>query len=394
VANHGLTTYILATIQGYFLCACMIEIMTHMLKKIGFHSNGKPRAWLKSLVFDAQLAPRSLFKPWVWPHAGDIHPAFRSWLLLSLQNPAPSPTNDWPLRRQHIIDQKSLGSSGTLLIVCTRATTFVAHALQTHASALGFAVRIEHQMPEAFPEDLYLIICPQMFSHLPPREKRIVFQMEQSVHPRWFTSEYLNILYNSVAVFDYSLKNIQFLIQKGIPADMLFHVPLSPVAHYPGAEFSRALTNSKSTDACDVLFYGDLKNKRRQAFLKVLSKHFDVRAERSLYGKDLWLAMSHAKVVVNIHYYENALLESTRICECLSLGARVISEAATDQGQHADWEDLVVFTPINDAQAMVQAIGQCLTQSSVVAPSLTERTFRLGPSIEATFRSLNLLARR
>jgi hypothetical protein len=368
--------------------------MAQILKKIGFHANGKPRAWLKSLVFDAQLAPRPLFKPWVWPHAGDIHPAFRAWLLQALQNPAPSSSNDWPLRRQRILDQKSLGCARTLHIVCTRATTFVANALQTHASALGFTVHIDHEMPEAFPEDLYLVICPQMFSHLPPREKRIVFQMEQSIHHRWFTPEYLNILYNSVAVFDYSAQNIQFLIQQGLSADMIFHVPLSPVPNYPGAEFSSDVNNSDSAHTCDVLFYGDLKNKRRQAFLKVLREHFDVRAERSLYGQDLWRAMAHAKVVVNIHYYENALLESTRICECLSLGARVISEAATDQGQHADWEDLVVFTPINDAQAMVQAIHQCLRQTPLAAPSLSDRAFRLGPSMEAAFRTLNLLVQR
>ena len=368
--------------------------MIHPLKKIGFHANGKPRAWLTSLVFDAQLAPRPVFKPWVGPTAIDIHPAFREWLRLALQNPAPSSSNDWPLRRQRIVDQKNLGSARTLHIVYTHATSFVAHALQTHAQSLGFAVHIDHEMPEAFPEDLYLVICPQMFSHLPPREKRIVFQMEQSVHPRWFTPDYLNILYNSVVVFDYSAQNIQFLIQQGLPADMVFHVPLSPVPNYPGAEFSNEVADSDSAPACDVLFYGDLKNKRRQAFLKVLSEHFDVRAERSLYGQDLWRAMAHAKVVVNIHYYENALLESTRICECLSLGARVISEAATDQGQHADWEDLVVFTPINDAQAMVEAIHQCLRQTPLAAPFLSDRAFRLGPSMEAAFRTLNLLVHR
>ncbi len=375
-------------------CVGWMEFMAQVIKKIGFHSNGKPRAWLKSLVFDDQLVPRRLFKPWVWPHEGDIHPAFRAWLRQALQNPAPSSSNDWPLRRQHILDQNALGTSGTLRIVTTRATTFVAHALQTHASALGFAVRIDHEMPEDFPEDLYLVICPQMFSRLPPREKRIVFQMEQSVHPRWFTPDYLNILYNSVAVFDYSFQNIQFLIQQGIPAHMIFHVPLSPVPHYPGADFSRALSDSERADTCDVLFYGDWKNKRRQAFLKVLSEHFDVRAERSLYGQDLWRAMAQAKVVVNIHYYENALLESTRICECLSLGSRVVSETATDQGQHADWEDLVVFTPINDVQAMVKAIHQCLQQTHVAASNLQERPYRMGPSIKTAFEALNLLTDR
>ena len=364
--------------------------MAHLFKKIGFHANGKPRAWLKSLVFDAQLAPRPLFKSWVCPPTGDIHPAFRAWLRLAWQNPAPSAQNEWPVRRRHLIEHKALGDVRTLIIVCTRPTTFVAHALQTHATALGLEVRIQFDMPEDFDEDLYLVICPQMFARLPPGEKRIVFQMEQSVHPRWFTPDYLNVLYNSLAVFDYSVHNIQFLIQQGLPADLLFHVPLSPVAHYPGAADASTWTGSEASSTCDVLFYGDLKNKRRQAFLKVLGEHFDVRAERSLYGQDLWQAMRQARVVVNIHYYENALLESTRLCECLSLGARVISEAATDQGQHPDWEDMLVFTPINDVQAMVRAIQQHLQQTPATAPSLAERPMRMGPAFRAALQELNV----
>ncbi len=364
--------------------------MAHLFKKIGFHANGKPRAWLKSLVFDAQLAPRPLFKTWVCPPTGDIHPAFRAWLRLAWQNPAPSAQNDWPVRRRQLIEHKALVDAHTLTIVCTRPTTFVAHALQTHAAALGMEVCIQFDMPEDFDEDLYLVICPQMFARLPPGEKRIVFQMEQSVHPRWFTPDYLNVLYNSLAVFDYSARNIEFLIQQGLPADLLFHVPLSPVAHYPGAADASTWTGSEASGTCDVLFYGDLKNKRRQAFLKVLGEHFVVRAERSLYGQDLWQAMRQARVVVNIHYYENALLESTRICECLSLGARVISEAATDQGQHADWEDLVLFTPINDVQAMVQAIQHQLQQAPVPFPNLAERPMRMGPAFRAALQVLNV----
>ncbi len=33
-----------------------------------------------------------------------------------------------------------------------------------------------------------------------------------------------------------------------------------------------------------------------------------------------------ARVVVNIHYYDGALLETPRICECISLGVPVLSE--------------------------------------------------------------------
>ena len=64
-------------------------------------------------------------------------------------------------------------------------------------------------MPEeGYLDVLYIVICPQMFPVLPGQY--IVYQLEQSVSSRWFTDDYLARLENSLAIFDYSLKNIAF----------------------------------------------------------------------------------------------------------------------------------------------------------------------------------------
>ena len=45
----------------------------------------------------------------------------------------------------------------------------------------------------------------------------------------------------------------------------------------------------------------------------------------------------NAKVVVNIHFYENALVEQVRIFECLSLNIPVVSECGRNYRELSDY---------------------------------------------------------
>lgn len=373
------------------VCPNLANFMFKFLKKLSFHSNGTPRKWLKTLIFNSELVPRKIFRSFVYDGSGDIKPNFHSWLSRALQNPPFSKNNSWTAERNRIIDGNRLGNIRTFGVICTRQTMFVANLIQNQLLALGFQVDVGLTMPKIFNHDLYIVICPQMFERLPPREQRVVFQMEQSISPRWFTEDYLNILYNSLAVFDYSEENIRFLQEKGLPAEFLYHMPLSPIKNYISPEISKSLVNYKNNPTCDVLFYGDVKNKRRKKFLKILQSYFDVRIETNLFGEELWRALASSRVVVNIHYYENALLESTRICECLSLGARLVSEAARDQARYVDWEDLVVFTPVDDVQAMVRAIQRLLKNPNPIEYSLENYCLKLPMALSEALRSLHIL---
>ena len=281
--------------------------------------------------------------------------------------PSPKPVQgsagDWRRQREKILASGKLAKTRTVHIVATPHTMFVAHAFAKSIESCDLTVHISDEMPDHFSSDLYIVICPQMFKKLPPREKRIAMQMEQAVSSRWFTDDYISRLRESLAVFDYSARNLAFLASHGISYPQTFHVPLGAINFYSDWLASRGLDRGDTGEGCEVLFYGDVHNARRQFILDKVGQHFNTRIISDSFGAELRKAVRGAKVVLNVHYYEGALLEVPRIYECLSLGAHVISEEGSDQEHHKELESLVSFVPVNDWQAIVDKIDQVLKAS-------------------------------
>lgn len=252
--------------------------------------------------------------------------------------------------------------TGTVRILATQHTLFVAHLIEKNLLDCGIkghvstAYSVEQDMGQ-----MHIVVCPQMFKQLP--RNYIAFQMEQSVNSRWFTDEYFSRLNNAVAIFDYSLKNIEYLLDKGIPYQKLFYMPISSFPDYPAhlADNGYVLDDQKGDIHADVLFYGDPNCERRKAYLQELKKHFNVTVASEVFGDKLTRMVKNAKVVVNIHYYENALLETTRLYETVSLGTPVVSESSSDIVEHEDLQDVIDFCPIGDIPAMVEKIQNLLS---------------------------------
>ncbi|WP_157896416.1 class I SAM-dependent methyltransferase [Acidovorax carolinensis] len=271
------------------------------------------------------------------------------------------------LRREAAMAQQlniAPGSIRHVGVMATHHTLFVAHLVAHALHKAGFAADVMTEPPkEGFVLDAYFVVCPQMFKRLPPGEKRIAFQMEQSVSSRWFTPGYLNTLENSLAVLDYAQTNLQFLEERGIAYPHTFLVPVGGVAGY-GEYLRHNNLHPQGLDApCDVLFYGDVNAPRRQQLLAAIGERYQLRIVGNLFGPELHRAMASARVVVNLHYYEGALLETTRIHECLSLGVPVVSETSADQSEHVALEDAVRFVPVGNVSALLQAIGDVLGAS-------------------------------
>ncbi len=111
-----------------------------------------------------------------------------------------------------------------------------------------------------------------------------------------------------------------------------------------------------------MLFYGAY-NERRNKILERLGKEFRVKSVCDVYGDEMHDIIRSAPVVVNIHFYENALLETTRISEVLSLGARVVSERGIDEDKNRDFAPCVRFCPMDDVEALVTAIKAELAEA-------------------------------
>ncbi|MBN1663356.1 MAG: class I SAM-dependent methyltransferase [Deltaproteobacteria bacterium] len=239
-------------------------------------------------------------------------------------------------------------------VIATPHTLFVAHLVASRLRAHNFEVDIMTNPPAGFPHDMYVVICAQMLDVLPPGEKRIVYQMEQSVSSRWFTDAYIKILECSLAVLEYSLVNVAFMAGKGV---MYPHVHYLPVG--AGTGYMDHLPPVEKT--CDVLFYGDANSSpRRREMLNVLRRHFNVRMCSEIFDMDMVNEIRRARTVINLHYYKNALLEMPRIQECLSLGVPVITETAQDQADYPDLTGAVIFFEEGNEQAMIEAVRRAL----------------------------------
>jgi hypothetical protein len=264
-------------------------------------------------------------------------------------------------------------------VMATPHTLFMAHLIADGLRKQGWSVDVLTSAPKEFNHDWYFVICPQMFDVLPPGEKRIVYQLEQSVSSRWFTQAYCETLENSFAMLDYALVNIEFLTAKGIAYP---HVNYLPV----GASQTYGVEIPHEQKLYDVLFYGDSQSSpRRRKLLDALKKQFNVKIAEEMFGADMQRMIKQSRLVINLHYYEDALLEP-RIQECLSLGVPVVSETARDVADYPELAGAVRFFAVDSIDEMVATVRETLA-----TPPTAER---INTSVELSAKRFNFMFQR
>ena len=241
-----------------------------------------------------------------------------------------------------------------VIILTTQHTVYIAELFKKSLGKIGVNTEIIFDSHASeYSDSWHIVICPNMFTHLP--RFYYAYQMEQSVSSKWFTKGYFNRLFRAKAVFDYSIANIAYLQRNGVPFQKLFYMPVGLL----GSD----IVQPDSSYTYDVLFYGDVNCPRRRLFLDKLKSKFKVKELIGVFGDELRKELSKAKIIVNVHYYENALLETTRIYECLSLNKLVISETSADQKDHQDLHEVVDFTEIGNVDQMIERIEYWLGHS-------------------------------
>lgn len=258
---------------------------------------------------------------------------------------------------EHLIYLTSLHK---VTILTTKHCLYIANLIQKHFNDIDLDCEIIFAEPRnGFADNLHFIIAPQIFKKLP--RLYITIQMEQSVSSRWFNKSYFKILNKSCMIVDYSLQNISYLLDSGIPLQKLYYVPIS---YFPDYSNYIALPINTQNEIYDVVFYGDINNDRRVHFINAIKSRYNLKILNEVYGNELLLEVSKAKIVINIHYYENALLETTRIYECLSIDKLIISETSSDIDNHSNLQNIVDFVDIGDIDAMVKKISYWLEDDS------------------------------
>jgi len=145
--------------------------------------------------------------------------------------------------------------------------------------------------------------------------------------------EYLEVLINAHAIWDYAPYNQNYLADHG------FHnVYVTPPAHHSLIE-TLQLDELKDID---VLFYGS-PHDRRKKVMQDLSKHnIKVVYVESLFGEDRNNLIRRAKIILNIHAWHGLnVLETVRLSFLLANKCFIISE----NSDHNPYSDGVIFVP-------------------------------------------------
>ncbi|MHB1952387.1 MAG: glycosyltransferase [Sulfobacillus sp.] len=211
----------------------------------------------------------------------------------------------------------------------------VARALCGSLRELGFRARI---VASVSADDPGLHIAFGLNGYRGPLPHRyIAYQLEQTVgeHLRWFGDDYVGRLKSASAVWDYSIRNIQNLKRFGVSADF---VPIG---------YEASLDSSPEDKDIDVLFYGSL-NARRMAILESVRAELGEAHRLHVANLDLWgtkkkKLVARAKIVLNLHFDDQGILECTRIVPAMCCQAVVVSERSSDPVLDHRHRDSVIF---------------------------------------------------
>lgn len=205
-------------------------------------------------------------------------------------------------------------------------------ALSEGLRELGVAAPIVHRRPEGETIVLGANLLPAIADR-PPR-RAILFNLEQlSPGSPWWSERYLDLLRRR-PVWDYSARNVALLRSMGIAAT------LCEVGH---ADALRRIVPRETPDI-DVLFYGSVNDRRRDALRALEDTGLRVVALFGVYGaaRDDYIARS--RIVLNLHHYEGRLFEVVRVSYLLANGCCVVSETGDDPEAERAYEGAVAFT--------------------------------------------------
>lgn len=159
-------------------------------------------------------------------------------------------------------------------------------------------------------------------------EDAIIYNSEQI-----FSWDYMQTL-KKHRVWDYSQNNIGMLAEKGVTAE------LCPIAYMS----SMSCIKAAEEQDIPVLIYGS-QNERRMSIYHALKKAgVNVRFAFGVYGEDRDALIARAKIVLNVHYYEEAVFEIFRCSHLMANKKCVVSEFGKDKKLEAPFYDAVCFS--------------------------------------------------
>jgi len=192
---------------------------------------------------------------------------------------------------------------------------------------------------------------------LPP-PGTILYNLEQVFHGSQFITPTTVAIFRQYPMLDYNKRNIERLVQMGVPAPRYL-----PIGYVPELTRIEAVPN----EDIDVLLYGSTDERRRAVIDALRARGLRVEAPFGVFGRARDGLIARSKVVLNMHGISD-VFESVRVSYPLANRKAVVSERGDG---HEDFVDGVAFAEYD------QLADRCvdLVRDDAARAALAERGF-------------------
>ena len=179
-----------------------------------------------------------------------------------------------------------------------------------------------------------IILLNEKINYLPPN-KYIIYQIEQLNQNKHYynklNKEILHLMLTSYAIYDYSIINLDYY-----PAFMRsivkVYIPYVPYDFEILKNSLRENNTNNTNNTKNILFIGTL-NERRTKILNNLKNHiisqnldYNLLIFQKLFNNELKEVLKSCLYVLNLHYYDNAILEVFRFEDVIPYNVKILSE--------------------------------------------------------------------
>jgi hypothetical protein len=180
-------------------------------------------------------------------------------------------------------------------------------------------------------DNIYIVFTPNKLLDGKTNIKYIVYNFEQFTTDKMWISTYINFLKNAIFVMDYSIMNTIKLYDLGINTYVLPYMFDSNIVG----------DTTKIKKDIDVLFIGNVNNKRREWLKQILNEKYNCKiAISQTFNKNIEL-YARSKIVLNIHEYKGApILEIPDVILALKNNCIVLSEESYDEYYNKMYEKI------------------------------------------------------
>ena len=254
---------------------------------------------------------------WAYKKAFDISIQLQLWLNIFLTRFFPK----FPPKRIVLICQLDYLSK----FLAQKIPDILAKVDHEMFSGVEMSINIRSKLPRLAVFDfrtIYIVTIPQKMRIIP--YCYIPFNLEGIRKNYLLDKRTIKILVSADLVFDYSQWN-KLELESQLNLKAVFVIPILPIPDSKRKPDDAERFKNRSTK---ILFYGGVEgsNRRNMAIQRFKLYCPDIKLVANASYQQLREEISHARVVVNVHYYEKGTLETLRISEALSELTPVVSE--------------------------------------------------------------------